>query len=58
MKFSTSSRLFYFFQIPASPKVECVNCHTSVAMDMLKSHDEVCQGGSSTSGIGETLENW
>ena len=44
-------------QIPESPKVDCVICHTPVAMDMLQSHDEVCQGGSSTSEMVATLEN-
>ena len=50
MKLFSTTHHTYFFQIPASPTVECVNCHTSVAMDMLQSHDQVCVGGSSISG--------
>ncbi|CAB4041502.1 Hypothetical predicted protein, partial [Paramuricea clavata] len=34
-------------QISTSPRVECVNCHVAVAMDMMQEHDEVCGGGGS-----------
>ena len=34
-------------QISTSPRVECVNCHVAVAMDMMQEHDEVCGGDGS-----------
>ena len=39
--------LLLYFQILITPKVDCVNCHMHVAMDMMEEHEKVCMGGSS-----------
>lgn len=52
---------FFFFAIylkgDGSPKVECVNCHLSVPMLMMRDHQMECGGGGSTSAAEHDLQS-